>query len=171
VICPLCSHCDTKVIDKREADAVSTRRRRECLGCHQRFTTYERVEQLDLMVAKHDGRRESFNPEKLRTGITLAAAKRPVATGEIDRIVQEVEAELRGAKTREVKAHDIGELVMPKLKALDHVAYIRFASVYRDFTDVRSFQSEVKELLHSGKKMVAETGSDQITNKISGDMR
>ncbi|HVQ44094.1 MAG TPA: transcriptional regulator NrdR [Candidatus Saccharimonadia bacterium] len=148
----MCASCDTKVVDKREADAVSTRRRRECLGCHQRFTTYERVEQMDLMVAKHDGRRESFNPDKLRTGITLAAAKRPVTSAQVDQIVQEVEAELRSAKTREVKAHDIGELVMPRLKQLDHVAYIRFASVYRDFTDVRSFQSEVKELLHDGKK-------------------
>jgi len=152
MVCPMCASCDTKVVDKREADAVSTRRRRECLGCHQRFTTYERVEQMDLMVAKHDGRRESFNPDKLRTGITLAAAKRPVTSAQVDQIVQEVEAELRSAKTREVKAHDIGELVMPRLKQLDHVAYIRFASVYRDFTDVRSFQSEVKELLHDGKK-------------------
>jgi transcriptional repressor NrdR len=156
----MCASCDTKVVDKREADAVSTRRRRECLGCHQRFTTYERVEQMDLMVAKHDGRRESFNPDKLRNGITLAAAKRPITSEQIDQLVAAVEAELRGAKTREVEAHQIGELVMTRLKALDHVAYIRFASVYRDFTDVRSFQSEVKELLHHGKNVVAGTGSD-----------
>lgn len=151
MVCPFCENCDTKVVDKREADATSTRRRRECLGCHQRFTTYERVEQLDLMVAKHDGRREAFNPEKLRAGITLAAAKRPISSGQIDTIVQEVEAELRSAKTREVPAGRIGGIVMEKLKRLDHVAYIRFASVYREFTDARSFQSEVKELLHAKK--------------------
>lgn len=149
MLCPFCEHCDTKVVDKREADAVSTRRRRECLGCHQRFTTYERVERMDLMVAKHDDRREAFNPEKLRSGVTLAAAKRPITSAQIDRLVQEVEAELRAMKTREVQAGIIGELVMGKLKAIDHVAYIRFASVYRDFTDAKSFTSEVKELLHT----------------------
>ncbi len=150
MICPICEHCDTKVVDKREADVVSTRRRRECLGCHQRFTTYERVEQMDLMVAKHDGRRESFKPDKLRTGITLAAAKRPISSDQIDQLVKEVEAELRSAKTREIPAGTIGNLVMARLRLIDDVAYIRFASVYRDFTDARSFQSEVKELLHSG---------------------
>ena len=151
MVCPFCEHCDTKVVDKREADTVSTRRRRECLGCHQRFTTYERVERMDLVVAKHDGRREAFNPEKLRTGITLAATKRPISSAQIDRLVAEVELELRNAKTREVFTDHIGTLVMTRLKVLDHVAYIRFASVYRDFTDVRSFQSEVKELLHDSK--------------------
>lgn len=166
MICPLCEHCDTKVIDKREADAVSTRRRRECLGCHQRFTTYERVEQMDLMVAKHDGRRESFKPDKLRTGITLAAAKRPISSDQIDRIVLEVEAELRSAKTREVPAEIIGSLVMERLRLLDDVAYIRFASVYRDFTDARSFQSEVKELLHrSAKHEVAVPSPQEHTKK------
>ncbi len=106
---------------------------------------------MDLMVAKHDGRREPFNSDKLRTGITLAAAKRPVSSEQIDRLVADVEMELRGAKTREVPAEMIGTLVMKRLKGLDDVAYIRFASVYRDFTDARSFQSEVKELLHDTK--------------------
>lgn len=149
MVCPFCEHCDTKVVDKRESDTTSTRRRRECLSCHQRFTTYERVEQVDLVVAKHDGRRESFNPEKLRGGILLSVKKRPVASAEVDRIVDEIETELRGAKTKEVSADLIGALVMEKLKDLDQVAYIRFASVYRDFTDVESFQKEVKELLHN----------------------
>lgn len=152
MICPHCENGDTKVVDKREADSVSTRRRRECLGCHQRFTTYERVEQMDLMVAKHDGRRESFKPDKLRSGITLAAAKRPITSAQIDRLVADVELELRSAKTREVPADLIGSLVMRRLRLLDDVAYIRFASVYRDFTDARSFQSEVKELLHDHEK-------------------
>jgi len=149
MVCPFCEHCDTKVVDKRESDAVSTRRRRECLSCHQRFTTYERVEQMDLVVAKHDGRRERFDPNKLRSGIMLATKKRPVSTESVDGLVDDVEVELRSARTREVSADLIGALVMERLKALDHVAYIRFASVYRDFTDVESFQNEVKELLHS----------------------
>jgi transcriptional repressor NrdR len=147
VICPFCEHCDTKVVDKRESDATSTRRRRECLGCHQRFTTYERVEPMDLTVVKHDGRRESFSPEKLRTGILLAIKKRAIATAQIDRIVEEIEAELRASRSREIPTDAIGLLVMEKLKAIDHVAYIRFASVYRDFTDVESFSHEVKQLL------------------------
>lgn len=149
MVCPFCEHGDTKVVDKRESDSVSTRRRRECLACHQRFTTYERVEQADLVVVKHDGRRESFNPDKLRTGIALAVKKRPVSTAQLDEIVESVEAELRGAKLREVPADLIGALTMEKLKGIDHVAYIRFASVYRDFSDVQSFQREVRELLHN----------------------
>ena len=149
MVCPFCEHCDTRVVDKRESDASSTRRRRECLGCRQRFTTYERVEQADLVVAKHDGRRESFNPEKLRGGIMLSTKKRPVTSEVVDRMVDEIEAELRGAKSREVTSTLIGTLVMEKLKVVDHVAYIRFASVYRDFSDVESFSREVKQLLHN----------------------
>lgn len=148
MVCPFCEHGDTKVVDKRESDTTSTRRRRECLGCHQRFTTYERVEQIDLIVVKHDGRRESFNPEKLRNGIMLATKKRPVTTEEVEKIVDGLEAELRAAKMREVPADLIGALVMEKLKAMDQVAYLRFASVCRDFDDVQSFQKEAKELLH-----------------------
>src|ERR1700733_12512336 len=110
MVCPFCENGDTKVVDKRESDAVSTRRRRECLGCHQRFTTYERVEQLDLMVVKHDGRRERFDPEKLRTGLSLAAKKRPITSENVDAVVDAVEAELRGAKIRELLAYLIGAL-------------------------------------------------------------
>jgi transcriptional repressor NrdR len=156
VICPFCEHCDTKVVDKRESDATSTRRRRECLGCHQRFTTYERAEQMDLAVVKHDGRRERFNAEKLRFGIMLSAKKRPVSDEEISRIVEEVESELRGTKAREIPSNLIGALVMDKLKVIDHVAYIRFASVYRDFSDVESFSREVKDLLHSHRSRSAQ---------------
>jgi transcriptional repressor NrdR len=148
MICPFCEHCDTKVVDKRESDATSTRRRRECLGCHQRFTTYERVEQVEIAVVKHDGRKESFNPEKLRNGILLSMKKRPVTVKDVDAIVDQVEAELRGAKVREVRSDVIGALTMERLKAIDQVAYLRFASVYRDFADVESFQREAKELLH-----------------------
>lgn len=149
MICPFCDHSDTKVVDKRESDATSTRRRRECLGCHQRFTTYERVEQLDLLVCKHDGRRESFNPEKLKNGIMLAVKKRPVTPEQVDAMAESIEAELRGIKRREIPADLIGALVMENLKAVDHVAYIRFASVCRGYTDVESFSREVSELLES----------------------
>jgi transcriptional repressor NrdR len=152
VVCPFCEHSETRVVDKRESDAVSTRRRRECLGCRQRFTTYERVEQMDLGVVKHDGRKEPFNAEKLRHGIELACAKRPVTSEQVDQITVEVESELRGSKMREVPADLIGALVMERLKAIDHVAYIRFASVCRDFADVQRFQDEVKQLLHSHRQ-------------------
>ncbi|HEY6736577.1 MAG TPA: transcriptional regulator NrdR [Candidatus Saccharimonadia bacterium] len=149
MICPFCDHTDTKVVDKRESDAVSTRRRRECLSCHQRFTTYERVEQPDLVVVKHDGRRESFNAEKLKNGILLAVKKLPVEDDKVDGMVEAIEADLRGSKRREVPADLIGALVMEKLKAVDHVAYIRFASVCRGYTDVESFSREVSELLEN----------------------
>ena len=151
MLCPFCEHSDTKVVDKRESDAVSTRRRRECLGCHQRFTTYERIEQMDLTVVKHDGRKETFNSDKLRSGIALATTKRPVSEEQLDQLVVEVESELRAQKSREVSADLIGKLVMERLKVVDHVAYIRFASVYRDFNDAASFQDEVKDLLHSNR--------------------
>ncbi|HSX02193.1 MAG TPA: transcriptional regulator NrdR [Candidatus Saccharimonadia bacterium] len=149
MVCPYCEHPDTKVVDKRESDAVSTRRRRECLDCHQRFTTYERLETIELVVAKHDGRREPFNSEKLRAGIELAIKKRPISSEQIDRLIDEVEAELRAIKGREIDSQQIGTLVMAKLEALDQVAYIRFASVYRDFADASSFQDEVSQLLAS----------------------
>ena len=148
MVCPFCEHGDTKVVDKRESDATSTRRRRECLSCHQRFTTYERVDQPDLIVTKHDGRKESFSSDKLRRGILLAIAKRPVVEEDIDAIVDGVEAELRAEKVREVPAKLIGSVVMERLKAIDHVAYLRFASVCQDFDDAESFQREAKELSH-----------------------
>jgi len=148
MVCPFCEHGETRVVDKRESDATSTRRRRECLGCHQRFTTYERVEQADLIVVKHDGRKESFSSEKLRKGIQLATAKRPVTTEQIEEVADGIEAELRAAKMREAAADLIGAMVMEKLKDIDQVAYLRFASVCRDFDDVRSFQKEAKELLN-----------------------
>lgn len=149
MVCPFCEHGDTKVVDKRESDVVSTRRRRECLGCHQRFTTYERVEQMDLSVVKHDGRKEAFSLDKLRKGVALAIAKRPVTEEQVEQILDATESELRGLKVKEVTSGMIGKLVMEKLKLLDHVAYIRFASVCRDFNSASSFQDEVKDLLHS----------------------
>lgn len=158
MVCPFCEHPDTKVIDKRDSDPATTRRRRECLGCHQRFTTYERVETLELLVAKKDGRREPFNPEKLRTGIALAIKKRPITGAQIDHMLEEIEAELRSAKQREVPSGLVGSVVMRHLQKLDHVAYIRFASVYRSFTDLESFQDEVDQLLKHHKRAAGVAG-------------
>src|SRR3989344_701949 len=148
--CPFCLHAETRVLDKREAeDEATNRRRRECLNeaCGKRFTTYERVEAPDLTVIKKDGRREAFSPEKLRKGLVEACHKRPVSLEQVDRMVAEIEAELRFAgDSEEVTSALIGEKVMDKLKSVDKVAYIRFASVYREFADVSEFEKALKEL-------------------------
>ena len=146
--CPYCSAGETKVVDKREAsDLVATRRRRECLNCGKRFTTYERVELLDLMVIKKDGRREQFSRGKLENGVLKACEKRPISQEKIEKLINEIEAKIRNKDTTEVDSTFIGELVMRKLKSLDKVAYIRFASVYREFGDIESFQEELKKLI------------------------
>lgn len=145
--CPYCGAEETKVVDKREAsDLAVTRRRRECLKCGKRFTTYERVELLDLMVVKKDGKREQFSREKLEKGILRACEKRPISQEKIEKLINEIEAKIRNEDTTEVESKFIGELVMRKLKSLDKVAYIRFASVYQEFGDIESFQEELKKL-------------------------
>jgi transcriptional repressor NrdR len=146
VRCPFCHSRDTRVVDKRDADGV-TRRRRRCERCAGRFTTYERPEVARLLIVKKDGRREEFNRAKLRAGIEKACAKRPVSAEAIERLVDEIELELRRREGLEVPAALVGELVMERLRALDKVAYIRFASVYRAFADVSSFEEEVRKLL------------------------
>ena len=149
--CPFCGHLDTKVLDSRETDSGAvTRRRRECLKCAKRFTTYEHIE-MELMVVKKDGKREPFDRNKLRVGVTKACEKRPISMEKIDALVSEIEAELLGKEQSEAKSTAIGELVMRKLKKVDKVAYIRFASVYRDFTDLTSFKKEVEKLLEKKK--------------------
>ncbi|MFH1199655.1 MAG: transcriptional regulator NrdR [Candidatus Micrarchaeota archaeon] len=146
--CPYCAHPETSVLDSRDADDFEiTRRRRECDKCKKRFTTYERVEMVDLLVHKKDGKSEHFDRSKLEKGITRACEKRAVAKEKIEEMVDEIERELRRKKTTEVTSAEIGELVMKKLKAVDKVAYIRFASVYRDFTDVEDFENELHRLL------------------------
>jgi transcriptional repressor NrdR len=146
--CPFCFHKETKVSDKRETEDFDViRRRRECLKCKKRFTTYERVEDLGLIVIKKDGRRESFDAEKLKRGILKACEKRPVAYEQIDEIVNKIEAELRKLKSKEIPSSVIGEKVILKLKKLDKIAYIRFASVYRSFADVTDFEKELKDLI------------------------
>ena len=145
--CPYCGHAETKVVDKREtAEFDVTRRRRECLKCEKRFTTYERIEKVDLSVVKKDGRKEPFDKEKIRKGILRACEKRPVTLEQIDKIVDLIESDLRKLKSTEIKSEKIGEKVIGALKKLDKVAYIRFASVYRSFKDVKDFEKEIKEI-------------------------
>ena len=145
--CPFCGHTETKVVDKRETgEFEATRRRRECLGCEKRFTTYERVENLSLNVIKKDGRKELFDKEKIRKGILRACEKRPVTLEQIDKIVDKIEGDIRKLKTVEVKTDQIGKKVINALKRLDKVAYLRFASVYRSFKDIKDFENEIKEI-------------------------
>lgn len=144
--CPFCMAHESKVVDKRDSEVDSTRRRRECLACQRRFTTYERVELVELTVVKKDGRRETFNPDKLRSGILRACEKRPVSRKQVDQLIDSVEAEIRAAGVVEITSGMLGDLSMARLRNLDQVAYIRFASVYRSFADVESFQQEVMQL-------------------------
>ncbi len=146
--CPYCSSESTEVIETRDSeDLTVTRRRRNCPKCEKRFTTYERVESVPITVIKKDDRRETFDREKLRRGIWRASGKTTIKASDIDRIVDEVERELIGGESTEVSSKKIGELVAKRLKKLDKVAYIRFASVFRRFVDVEDFEKEVKKLL------------------------
>jgi len=137
-------------VDSRESkEADSIRRRRECESCNKRFTTYERIDEIPYMVVKKDGRRERFDRAKVLNGVLRACEKRPVASGRLEAMVDEIEAYVVDSLDRERTTSEIGELIMERLKALDTVAYIRFASVYRDFTDVREFKEELEQLLHT----------------------
>jgi transcriptional repressor NrdR len=144
--CPYCEHEALKVVDKREHSSESIRRRRECLKCTKRFTTYERAETLDLRIVKKSGEREHYDRNKLLKGFLKACEKRPITTEQIDESLKEIEIELRSNDVKEINSKVIGELIMEKLKDLDKVAYVRFASVYRDFTDLKSFEDIVKNL-------------------------
>lgn len=145
--CPYCLNSDTKVLDKRDSGTEATRRRRECLSCSKRFTTYERVENVELSVIKKDEKRENFDRNKILSGMLKACEKRPISREKIEKIVNDIEAELRNLESTEIKSKKIGELVIRKLKKLDKVAYIRFASVYKAFADLDSFEKEVHALL------------------------
>jgi transcriptional repressor NrdR len=148
VKCPFCSNLDDKVIDSREARTGDLiRRRRECLRCERRFTTYERIDEIPYMVIKKDGRRERFDRQKVLQGLLKACEKRPVPTGKLEALVDEVERGVHEAKERELTTTELGEVLMSRLKKLDKVAYVRFASVYLDFKDVKEFMSELKGLL------------------------
>lgn len=146
--CPYCGHKKDSVIDSRRArNEASVRRRRQCLKCRKRFTTYEYVERIPLMVIKKDGRREAFNREKLMNGIMVACEKRPVSIKRIEKLVDDIERMLEKTHDREVASKEIGELVMKSLHSLDEIAYVRFASVYRQFRDVGQFMKELKTFL------------------------
>ena len=145
--CPYCSFEETQVIDTRETENLeATRRRRECLKCNKRFTTYERVEEAEIVVVKKEGKRERFERQKVLNGILKACEKRPISLDKIEKLVDEVESDLRKRDSVEVDSKIIGEIVMKKLKALDKVAYIRFASVYREFEDIVRFEEELEKL-------------------------
>ena len=148
--CPYCGYPESKAVDSRPADeGASIRRRRECLSCHKRFTTYETMESLPLMVIKKDGSRQSFDRGKVMGGLIRACEKRPVSYQTLEGLVAEIELSLQNQIDREVSSSQIGELVLERLKQLDEVAYVRFASVYREFKDVDSFMAELKQLMEN----------------------
>ena len=144
--CPFCSNNETKVVDKRPTINEEIRRRRECLKCNKRFTTYESIQKLDIIVLKKDGRKEKFFRDKLKQGMLKACEKRPVSEEQIEQVVNKIESELRRLKTKEIPSKSLGEKVIKKLKSLDEVAYLRFASVYKSFEDIKDFEKEVKAL-------------------------
>ncbi len=146
--CPFCAYEESKVIDSRPTDeGERIRRRRECLKCGKRFTTYEMIESLPIIVIKKDGSRESFDRQKLLTGMLRACEKRPVSIETLDRAISDIETVIQNSLDREVNSEKIGELVMEKLKEIDEVAYVRFASVYRQFKDINTFMTELNKLL------------------------
>lgn len=148
--CPFCSHLEDKVVDSREAkDGDSIRRRRECLGCGRRFTSYERIDEIPYMVVKKDGKREHFYRDKVLAGLLRASEKRPISTVQLEKIADEVERNVMESLDRELPTSEIGKIIMRRLKALDKVAYVRFASVYLEFADVSEFMSELKVLVGS----------------------
>lgn len=159
--CPFCNAEDTRVIDSRPADEnTAIRRRRQCEVCGKRFTTYEKLETMPMMVIKKDQSRVPYDRSKIEAGIVRSCHKRPVSTAEISRVVDEIENEIFSMGDREIPTSEIGELVMDKLKALDQVAYVRFASVYREFKDVNTFVDEIGKLLKNQK---TETDTDAST--------
>lgn len=146
--CPFCNHIEDKVVDSRESrEGDAIRRRRQCLGCERRFTTYERIDEVPYMVIKKDGRREKFERQKVLSGLLKACEKRPVSMGRLAELVDQVEAKVTDSADREISTIEIGEMLMDVLRDLDKIAYVRFASVYRDFQDEQAFFNELKNLM------------------------
>lgn len=146
--CPYCDHAESKVIDSRQSrNGFTIRRRRECLACAKRFTTYEKIEEIPYMVVKKDGQRQRFDDQKLLRGLLKACEKRPIPISDLEEIVEEIESMLQEKPEKEMRAEEIGQLVMKRLHELDKVAYVRFASVYRDFKDVVEFKEELERIL------------------------
>ena len=152
--CPYCNNNETKVTDSRDTGTYTIRRRRECLKCNKRFTTYEYIEMTPVYVIKKDGRREKFDRTKIKNGIMKALEKRPIGHDKVDEIIDSIEEKIRRNSREEIESSKIGEYVMERLKETDHVAYIRFASVYRSFTDVSSFEKEVQNLINQTTREV-----------------
>ena len=151
--CPFCGFAQDKVVDSRESkDADAIRRRRECEKCGKRFTTYERIDEIPYMVVKKDGRREKFDRQKVLSGLLHSCQKRPISTAKLQQLVDEAESYVVDSPDRERTTTELGELLMKRLREMDTVAYIRFASVYRDFKDVREFEAELRELLSSSPR-------------------
>lgn len=147
--CPFCGHDEDKVIDSRPADeGAAIRRRRECISCSKRFTTYEKIENLPLLVVKKDGTRQPYDRDKLISGLLKSCEKRPVSTSQIEKLADNVELQIQNSLRREILSREIGEMVMELLKDIDEVAYVRFASVYRQFKDVNSFLQELNDMLN-----------------------
>ena len=161
--CPYCSSDDTKVIDSRPADDnTSIRRRRQCEACGKRFTTYEKLETMPLMVIKKDNSRESYDRSKIESGVVRSCHKRPVSTEQISKMIDEIENEVFAMGEKEIPTSVIGEKVMKRLKELDEVAYVRFASVYREFKDVNTFIDEIGKLLKTEKKARAKANGEKL---------
>ena len=145
--CPYCNCMDSKVIDSRPTENAAIRRRRECISCGKRFTTYEKIETLPVMVVKKDGRREIFDPEKIRRGLVKACQKRQVSIEKINELVDDIERQVYNSLEQEIDSQRLGEMVMDRLREVDEVAYVRFASVYRQFKDINTFMEELNKLL------------------------
>ena len=151
--CPFCGHIEDKVVDSREAkDGDSIRRRRECLACGRRFTSYERIDEIPYMAVKKDGKREAFERQKILAGLLRASEKRPISVTQLESIVDEVEKSVQDSPDREMSTSEIGKVIMHRLKQLDKVAYVRFASVYLEFEDVSAFMTELKDLVRSRER-------------------
>lgn len=172
--CPFCGHGETKVLDSRPSEEGSAiRRRRECERCGRRFTTYEKIEDMPLFVVKKDGRRETFDRQKILGGLLRACEKRPVALETLEGLVDDIERELRNSLRREVASREVGEMVMQRLAALDEVAYVRFASVYRQFKDINRFMEEVVHLLErrvDGGGESEKEGGEKVDRPGSGGL-
>ena len=146
--CPFCNHLQDKVVDSRESkEGEAIRRRRECLACERRYTTYERIDEVPYMVIKKDGRREKFDRQKVLNGLLKACEKRPVSMGKLSEMVNQVESKVSDSADREISTRDVGEFLMDHLRELDKIAYVRFASVYRDFQDEQAFFDELKSVM------------------------
>ncbi len=164
--CPYCAHLEDKVVDSRESkDGDSIRRRRECLGCTRRFTSYERIDEIPFMVVKKDGKRESFDRNKVLAGLFRACEKRPISTSQLEEIVDEVEKNVQDSLDRELATTEIGKIIMRRLKMLDKVAYVRFASVYLEFADVSEFMTELKVLVGTQSQTAAAAAAKKKKKK------